>query len=116
MVLKADRFTLLESVRYKIAVGDMVLIENEDLVLKHEPSFGLSGAFNTAQGILQCPGQKAFVKSVNRDEINNKSLQCLLTTPVAPASPFYVEGLRATTNMILLVHKNCWQRLVGPRA
>ncbi|MFY9258765.1 MAG: ABC transporter substrate-binding protein [Dethiobacteria bacterium] len=84
----------------KIAVGDMVLIEkNEDLVLKHEPSFGVTPiAFNTAQGIFtDARVREAFVKSVNRDEINKVLNPCsaILTTPVAPASPFYVEGLKS---------------------
>lgn len=85
----------------KIAAGDMVLIEkNKELVLKHEPSFGVTPiAFNTTKGIFTDPRiREAFVKSVNRDEINKVLTPCstTLTTPVAPASPFYVEELKGS--------------------
>ena len=85
----------------KIAAGDMVLIEkNKELVLKHEPSFGVTPiAFNTTKGIFTDDRiREAFVKSVNRDEINKILTPCstTLTTPVAPASPFYVEELKGS--------------------
>ncbi len=85
----------------KIAAGDMEVIEkNKDLVLKHEPSFKVSlVAFNSAKGIFtDARVREAFVKAINREEINKVLTPAgtTLDTPVAPASPFYFPELTGT--------------------
>jgi len=85
----------------RIAAGDMALIEkNKELVLKHEPSFGVTPiAFNTAKGIFtDARVREAFVKAVDLGDINKvlTPVGTTLDTPVAPASPFYTPDLAGT--------------------
>lgn len=85
----------------RIGAGDIALVEtNKDLVIKHEPSFGVTPvAFNTVKGIFtDARVREAFVKAIKLEDINKvlTPVGSTLDTPVAKASPFYLPELAET--------------------